>query len=139
MAKFHDFEDFAESAPPSQQALLRLLRETVLGADPQLREKILYNTPFFLRKSWVCYVGKIHKQKGIEMCFPRGRELSNAHGLLETKGRAAIQGIQFRDVADFYTKEAAFLETLQEAILLDELSQRSAAADILNPQDKITK
>jgi hypothetical protein len=57
--------------------------------------------------------------------------LSNEHGLLDKKDRAAIMGITFVDMADFLQKEVIFVEILQEALLLDDISLKSSAADIL--------
>ena len=96
-----------------------------------MHETLKYNTAFYVRKSWLCYIGIIRKKIGVEVCFARGYDISNEHGLLLAKGRAAMRGITFRDVSDFEQKADVFMEILQEAILLDDLRKRSAAADIL--------
>jgi hypothetical protein len=132
MPKYLDISDFYAQQPVAVQPLLYALRDTIAGSDEQLREAMRYNTAFFIRKSWVCYVGKIRPKTGIEIVFARSPQLSNEHGLLEQHGRAALSGITFADLADFQKKETALLDTLQEALLLDDLSKRSAAAEILS-------
>lgn len=85
----------------------------------------------------MAYIGKVSKKAGIEVGFPRGYDISNEHGLLLAKGRQAIRGITFQNLEDFRAKEAVFLEIIQEALLLDDLRERSAAADMLNlPKNK---
>jgi uncharacterized protein YdhG (YjbR/CyaY superfamily) len=135
MPKYIDLEDFYEQQP-HHQALLRLLRETVLASDPHLREAMKYNTPFFVRKSWVCYIGIIRAKTGVEVCFPRAHSMANEHGLLQIKGRQSIMGITFDNLDDFLAKENLFLEMIQEALLLDEVSERSAVAELLGGKKK---
>ncbi len=130
MPKHLDIEDFYTEQPVHAD-LLAALRSAITASDLHLREVMKYNAPFFVRKSWVCYIGIIRAKTGVEVCFPRAQSMSNEHGLLQIKGRQAIMGITFADLDDFWTKERAFLEILQEALLLDEISQRSAVAELL--------
>ncbi len=136
MAKYLHCEDFFDRQLPAFQPLLMLIRESILSTDAHLRETLKYNTPFYIRKSWVCYIGSVHKKLGVEICFPRGYELSNEHNLLLAKGRAAIRGIHFSNSNEFLEKESVFLEILQEALLLDEISAKTAAADIISRKAK---
>jgi hypothetical protein len=131
MPRYLDVHDFYEQVEPSLRPLAYAIRDTFVVADPQLRECLKYNTPFFERKSWVAYVGKVRKNVGIEVCFPRGLSISNEHGLLQLKDRRAIMGILFSSLQDFQDKGEVFSEIVQEALLLDEISPRSAAADLL--------
>ncbi len=57
------------------------------GLTPKLRFKI----PFYYTSSWICYLNPL-KNDQVELCFIRGRELSNKHGLLLTKGRKLVAG-----------------------------------------------
>jgi hypothetical protein len=131
MPKYFNINEFYEQQEQMHLEMLYLIRETILSADDQLQESMKYNTAFYTRKSWVCYIGKVRKKAGVEVCFPRGAMLSNEHGLLDKKDRAAIMGITFFDMADFLQKEVIFVEILQEALLLDDISLKSSAADIL--------
>jgi hypothetical protein len=139
MAKYFHTEDFFEGQLPEFQSLLMLIRESILSADPHLRETLKYNTPFYVRKSWVCYIGIIRKKTGVEIGFPRGYMISNEHGLLQTKGRAAMQGITFLNSDDFLKKEDIFLQILQEALVLDDISTQTAAADIISGKAKLNQ
>lgn len=136
MPKHFNATDFYECQDPAIQPLLYAIREVLIYADPHLVECIKYNTAFYTRKSWVCYIGKIRLKTGVEVGFPRGYEISNEHGLLETKDRKAMKGIMFSDLDDFYRKEPVFLEIIQEALLLDDIREKSAAADLLNGRAK---
>jgi hypothetical protein len=129
--KYLNPAEYYEDRPTDLLPLLYTLHDVLADCDPHIRVAMKYNTPFFVRKSWVCYIGKNSSGVGVEICFARGSQLSNEHGLLRLEGRQSIQGILFKDVADYHAKEEAFLETLQEALLLDEISPRSAVADLL--------
>lgn len=58
------------------------------------------------------------KKGGIEFVFTRGRELSNAQGILESRGRKEVSGIRLKSVDDIPIE--SLTEVIQEAILLDE-------------------
>jgi hypothetical protein len=62
----------------------------------------------------------VKKTKAVEVCFVKGFHLSNESGLLDAKDRKLIKGISFKNLEDYEQKEEAFLEILQEAILLNE-------------------
>jgi hypothetical protein len=51
-----------------------------------------------------------------------GFHLSNDSGLLDAKNRKLIKGISFKNLQDYEEKEEGFLETLQEAILFNEMN-----------------
>jgi len=91
----------------------------------------MINTPMYAVKKDVCYFGKIHPIKGLEIGFLRGFQLSNEQGLLEAKGRKFIHGITLVDINDLKLKETAFLEVLQEALILDEINEKSIFSEIL--------
>ncbi len=52
------------------------------------------------------------------MCFIRGYELSNAQGLLESKGRKQVLSIDFSSVSEI--PKDAIREIINEALYLDE-------------------
>jgi hypothetical protein len=56
----------------------------------------------------------------VEVCFVKGFHIKDEAGVLDAKDRKLVKGITFTDLADFEAKEDAFLEVLQEAILLNE-------------------
>jgi len=85
-----------------------------LGLDPKIRFKI----PFYYRKSWVCYLNPL-KNDGIELAFLRGYQLSNAQGLLHSKGRKQVHGIAFYSVEEI--PEEAVRAIVHEALLLEDV------------------
>jgi len=51
--------------------------------------------------------------------------MSNEQGLLESKKRKFIHGITFIDLEDYKNKEAFFKEIILEAIILDDIHEKS--------------
>lgn len=101
---------------PRQRQLLAYLHD-LLATQLGLEAKIRYRIPFYYRYSWICYLNPVPNE-GVELAFTRGNELSNAQGLLSSAGRKQVYGIVLHDPAT--VSEAALLEVLNEAILLDE-------------------
>ena len=132
MKKYISIEDFIESQEPEIRSLLWLLRETILNTHPKMKERFLFNTAMFGVKNEICYFGIIKKNIGIEVGFHRGFQLSNEQGLLNAKKRQYIHGITFKNLDDFQEKVIAFNEIIQEAIILDEVNEKSIFSEILN-------
>lgn len=99
-----------------QQEILQYFHNLLISF-PDIEAKLRYKIPFYFRKSWICYLNPI-KKTGIELCFTRGNELSNAQGILAARERKQIRGIIFERVEDIPTE--TIIEILQEAFLLDE-------------------
>ncbi len=131
MNKYLSIEDFIESQEPSISALLYQLRDTILNAHPKMKERFLFNTAMFGVKNELCYFVVLNKNAGIEIGFHRGFQMSNEQGLLESKKRKFIHGVTFKDLEDFKKKEASFKEILQEAIILDDINEKSIFSEIL--------
>ncbi len=131
MNKYHSIEDFIESQDPIITALLYQLRSTILNAHPKMTERFMFNTAMFGVKHELCYLVVLNKNKGVEVGFHRGFQMSNEQGLLESKKRKFIHGVTFKDIDDFKNKEASFKEILQEAIILDEVNEKSIFSEIL--------
>ncbi len=100
-----------------QRAVLEYLHG-LLMAQPEVHAKIRYKIPFYSRNSWVCYTNL--REGGVELAFIQGAELSNEQGLLQARGRKMVTGVVFHSVEDI--PEAALLEVIQEALLLDEVA-----------------
>jgi len=83
---------------------------------PNIRPLIKFRIPFYYGKTWICYLFP-RKKGGVELCFSRGVELSNANGLLEARGRKQVMGVMYHKASeiDFMAIE----ETMSEAMLLD--------------------
>ncbi|GAB2619274.1 hypothetical protein GCM10027035_14360 [Emticicia sediminis] len=131
MNKYISIEDFIESQELVISALLYQLRETILHAHPKMTERFMFNTAMFGVKNELCYFVVLNKNKGVEIGFHRGFQMSNEQGLLESKKRKFIHGVTLKDLDDFKNKEAPFKEILQEAIILDEINEKSIFSEIL--------
>jgi|AntRauTorckE5430_2_1112549.scaffolds.fasta_scaffold37631_2 hypothetical protein len=110
-------EDYILDLEEPQRGILEYLHQ-LLMAHPEVTCKIRYKIPFYNRKSWVCYTNP--RDGGIELAFIQGAELSNEQGLLEARGRKMVTGVVFHALGDI--PEAALLEVVQEALLLDEVA-----------------
>jgi len=136
MNKYISIEDFIESQDPLILALINKLRNLILNAHPKMRERFLFNTVMFGVKNELCYFVVLNKNIGIEVGFHRGFQMSNEQGLLESKKRKFIHGITFKDLEDLKNREAIFKEILQEAIILDEIHEKSIFSEILQATRK---
>jgi hypothetical protein len=120
MPKFQDIDDFIQSKEINLRPLLAQIRNIIMISHPQIREQIAWNLPFFYCFDHLCYLSVSKKTKGVEVCFAKGFHIKDEAGVLDAKDRKLVKGITFTDLADFEAKEDAFLEVLQEAILLNE-------------------
>ena len=110
-------EEFILAYQGEQREILHYLHD-LLTSHLNLTPKIRYKVPFYYGKSWICYVNPT-KEGDIELAFTRGSELSNEHGLLESKGRKQVASIELHDLETAPLHE---IETiLHEAILLDDV------------------
>ena len=136
MNKYISIVDFIENQEPFISALMNQLRNLILNTHPKMRERFLFNTAMFGVKNELCYFVVLNKNKGIEVGFHRGFQMSNEQGLLESKKRKFIHGITFIDQKDLKNKETIFKEILQEAIILDEINEKSIFSEILQARRK---
>jgi len=109
-------EDFIYRHEGQQRELLLQLHQ-VLTEELNLSPKIRYKIPFYYNRSWICYLNPT-KQDTVELAFTRGNELSNAQGLLDSKGRTQVSSVEITSLSDIQNE--ALHEVWQEAILLDE-------------------
>lgn len=112
-----EVEAYILGLEPHQREILFFLHQVLMG-HPEMTSRIRYKIPFYSRKSWVCYANP--RDGGIELAFIQGAELSNEQGLLHARGRKMVTGAVFHSVGDI--PQAALLEVIQEALLLDEVA-----------------
>ncbi len=82
-----------------------------------LLPRIKWNIPTYHRRSMICYLNPI-KNDGVELAFFRGSQLSNEQGILTSKGRKLVAGIEIFDLESIDTRMVD--EIIQEAIILDD-------------------
>lgn len=132
MNKYISIEDLIESQVPEIRSLLWILRETILKAHPKMKERFLFNTAMFGVKNELCYFVIKKHNTGVEIGFHRGFQMSNEQGLLEARKRQYIQSISFKNADNLREKLTIFNEILQEAIILDEINEKSIFSEILS-------
>ncbi|WP_425392783.1 DUF1801 domain-containing protein [Ekhidna sp.] len=112
-------ENFILGLDGSQKAIVSILHQR-LTEYHDLIPKIRFNIPMYYRKTWVCYLNPI-KNDGIELAFLNGCNLSNDQGLLKSKDRKMVSGIELFDISAI--PEKSIDEIVQEALILDDLSK----------------
>ncbi|WP_420317794.1 DUF1801 domain-containing protein [Ekhidna sp.] len=112
-------EDFILGLDGQQKAIVSFLHQR-LTSQHDLIPKIRFKIPMYFRRTWVCYLNPI-KNDGIELAFLNGSNLSNDQGLLKSKGRKMVSGIDLNDVS--VIPITPIDEIVQEALILDELAK----------------
>jgi len=111
--------DYIINLPEPEGTIMGYLHDYLTLTYPQVTCTMKYEIPFYIGNHWICYLNPKNKG-GIDLCFTRGVELSNADGILQSKGRKQISGIEIKSI------ESAPIEpikrTLEEAIILDQAS-----------------
>lgn len=110
---------YIEKQEPEIQALLARLRGLILEQGLHIEEGFSYKVPFYKYLGWLCYLSYSKGQLYVGFC--EGHRLSNTYGLLEAEGRSHVFRFYINDLADLQAKEEALRETLQEAMLVNEL------------------
>lgn len=109
-------EDFILEQDHQTRQILNHLHQ-LISSYPDIIPKICYKIPFYYRKSWICYLNPLQSGK-VELAFPRGNELSNEQGLLQSNGRKQVYGVAISSVVEI--PERIIHEIIQEAIILDQ-------------------
>ena len=101
---------------PNQQLIIDIIDQQLLSF-PEITRKMRYKIPFYDYQSWVCYLNPVKPDK-VEMCFFRGKKLSNIQGLLDDRGRKMVSGVMLEDSQNLPME--SLLDIFAEAIILDE-------------------
>ncbi len=112
-----DVENYIYQFEGNQKEVIMYFHN-LLTNDFNLSSKIRYKIPFYDIKSWICYLNPLKNGK-IELAFIRGNELSNHQGMLNSKGRKQVYGIEFAKISDIPITEVN--EIINEAIILDSI------------------
>ena len=112
----NEVEDFMYKLEGDAHKISMFLHNLLVN-DLGLECKLRYKIPFYFNKSWICYLNS-GKNNDVEFAFTRGNELSNNHGILESKGRKQVYSITLSDFKEIPLTELH--DTIMEAIALDE-------------------
>ena len=89
----HDLED------QHLQELIISVDRMIIDSHPAIHSRIRYGIPFYYLHSWFCYINP-QKKGGVEWCFIHGQKLPNPSGVLRSKGRSMIAGIEIKSMKD---------------------------------------
>jgi len=113
--------DYIIDQPEPSGTIMGYFHDHIMSTYEHLTCTMKYDIPFYVGNHWICYLNPQKKGlQGIELCFTRGIELSNADGVLNSKGRKQISGVIIKDIES--APIDAIKRTLEEAIILDQSS-----------------
>ncbi|MEM6642532.1 MAG: DUF1801 domain-containing protein [Bacteroidota bacterium] len=113
----HPVDEYILSLEGTQQEIISLFHMH-LKESHGLTPKLHWSIPTYYGKKLICYLNPISKG-GVELAFFRGSQLSNAHSLLQSKGRKLVSGIELYDLYSLPIQPID--EIIREAITLDGL------------------
>jgi len=90
-----NYDYFLDTLSENQRNIISFLHQEFLN-QPGVVYKMRFKVPFYDYGTWICYLNPKKKDR-VELCFLRGKELSNASGLLEDYGRKIVAGIMIED------------------------------------------
>ena len=100
---FRNVGDFLDYLPEDELAVVECLRELVLEALPEVKEKLSYNVPFYYRHRRICYIwpasvpwGKV--SAGVTLGFCQGHLLVDDDYLCRSD-RKNVATVNFRSVS----------------------------------------
>lgn len=83
----------------------------------QLTPALKWRIPTYGKHTLVCYLNPDKKLAGLHLCFMRGNQITDANGILETKGRKMVKSY-FIDNLEILPLEA-IENCIAEAIQID--------------------
>ena len=115
------FDDFYSEITDDEKVIVDRLRELVLAANPNCKEKISYGVPYYFLHTRVCFIwpASIHPgpKSGVVLGFCQGHLMSDERGILDRENRKVIGTITFHDASEI--EPAILKELLDEAIFID--------------------
>ena len=91
MPRLDDFIDDLSS--DTTREIVLVIDGLIKDTHPAIHSKLRYNIPFYYLHSWFCYINPL-KTGGVEWCFIHGKKLDDPGGLLNSKERKMIAGIE---------------------------------------------
>jgi hypothetical protein len=91
-------DEYIEQLNEENKGVANFIRQRLHALIPSVEERFSFKIPFYHYFGMFCYINKV--KGGIELCFCRGRELSEMYELLDLKKRKMIAGITFNGLKD---------------------------------------
>lgn len=99
-----------------QKEILEFLHHYILKYDSDIYCKLRYGIPFYYKRSWICYLNPVGRDK-VEIAFTRANELKENIQFLEFGKRKQVAGITIQNIEDIPL--GILKEVLAEALDLD--------------------
>jgi hypothetical protein len=120
------YDNFYSEITDDERTIVDKLREVVLAANPNFKEKISYGVPYYFLHTRVCFIwpASIHPgpKSGVMLGFCQGYLLSDEYGVLDRENRKVIGTLIFHDASEIELDIIRSL--LDEAILVDHEMER---------------
>lgn len=109
--------DYLEKLPETKEGKIFRYLHNLISTYPDMKSKIMFNSPFYIRNRWVCYLSA-KKKGGVELCFVYANMFQQHFELLEFKKRKQVAGITYYKVEDINVEVLDML--ILEALAVDE-------------------
>ena len=111
---------YIDHLPDFERQTAERIREMIHASIPEGVEKLSFQIPFYHFYGMFCYLNVLKDGVGLEWVFCRGKDLVEAHSVLQTRGRAMVAGITIK-------KEMAIDWAYLQQILYDAISWQQMA------------
>lgn len=117
-------EEYIYNLPDNEQKIISFLRSIILETSPKFTEKLSYGVPYFYIHSRICFTWPASSPlathiEGVVLGLCRGKDLSNAQGILDMGNRREVAQVIFTSVSQI--TEETIREIIFEAIEIDEM------------------
>ena len=109
--------DYLEKLPETEEGKIFHYLHNLISTYPGMKSKVMFNTPFYTRNRWLCYLSS-QKKGGIELCFVYANRFQQHFELLDFKKRKQVAGITYHNLKDI--KEKVLDMLMKEALEVDE-------------------
>ena len=109
--------DYLEKLPETEEGKIFHYLHNLISTYPGMKSKVMFNTPFYTRNRWLCYLSA-EKKGGVELGFVYANQFKKHIELLDFKKRKQVASITYYYVKDI---NAELLDLLMnEALEVDE-------------------
>ena len=120
---FSSITDFLHYLPPEHLSVVEALQGLVFECIPDVKEKLCYNVPFYLRHRRICFIWPSSIQwggtqrTGVDLGFCKGNLLSDP-GYLDIGNRKEVYVKTFHNVKEI--DHQVLRQLLYEAVVIDD-------------------
>src|SRR6266567_3354981 len=125
MAKSASVERWFASTRPPSEAALRRVRDTILGADASMRERVQYGITFSSTKSGDFAAFVRYSEPGVNLRLMRGRRLRGRYPHLHG---ATVKRMRIADAAEARARASELRSMVKEWCALGDAAQAKATA-----------